>query len=48
MNTDRKKQAREHIGLDETLIVYPGNRVIELAPTIHAVPLDQLSRAVSP
>ena len=40
--------AREHLGLDETLIVYPGNRVMELAPTIRAVPLDQLSRAVSP
>jgi len=48
MNTDRKKQAQEHLGLGETLIVYPGNRVMELAPTIRAVPLGQHSRAVSP
>lgn len=40
--------AVEHLGLDETLIVYPGSRVMELAPTIRAVPLDQLAQSANP
>lgn len=39
--------AQEHLGLDETLIVYPGSRAIELASTIRAVPLDQLAQAAN-
>jgi len=42
------QSAQEHLELDESLIVYPGNRVLDLAPATRAVPLSLLASVAVP
>lgn len=42
------QSAQEHLELDESLIVYPGNRVLDLAQATRAVPLSLLASVAVP
>jgi hypothetical protein len=42
------QSAQEHLELDESLIVYPGNRLLDLAPATRAVPLSLLASVAIP